>query len=123
MSDNDTKGPKATTPAASRNQSAGHGKKQPKPGNRRGQKEYDGNVDLHPDDQNEGAGGATKPSDEQVEKLNAKPKPDVKQPEELGGGDDVAPIGTVLQDIPADEGPDASKNDPSNLQVVVADDQ
>ncbi len=81
------------------------------------------NVDLHPAKESGGAEGATKPSDEQVKKLNAKPKPDVKQPEELGGGDEVAPIGTVLQDIPAEDGPDASKGDPSNLQVVVADDQ
>lgn len=127
MSDNDTKGPKATTPAASRNQSAGHGKKQPKPGNRRGQQDIpSSNVDLHPPADSighEDEAGATEPTQDQIEKQNAKPKPDVEQPEELGSGEEVAPIGTVLQDIPADKGPDASKDDPSNLQVVVADDQ
>lgn len=82
-------------------------------------------TDLHPPKDSlghEDDAGAAQPTEDQIAKVNATPTPDVAQPDELGGGDDVAPIGAILQDIPADEGPDgASKYDPSNLQVVVSD--
>ena len=72
------------------------------------------NIDLHPPKDSTGHGGGpepTEPTKDQVKKLNAKPKPDVTQPEPVASDPDAAPIGTVLQDIPADEGPDASKDE------------